>query len=154
MKKAGYQKVPNIFLSPLKVPEDGAWNRFEVLKDEHGKPGRNRIVIPFILPEGSNREPVPLSMVTLALSLALRSSRFQVTLHLTACLGKRSKRMKPDEDALKRQYAYTIDSTGMTSSAEMLSSRFDRLVKFLFSWLPNFSSAEDRLYRDFKSLFG
>ncbi|XP_072225622.1 uncharacterized protein [Leuresthes tenuis] len=156
MKKAGNQKVPNINLSPLKVPEDGAWNRFEVLKDEHGEPGRNRIVIPFILPEGSSDqgESVPLSMVTLALSLVLMFSRFQVTLHLTACLGKESKRMKLDEDALKKQYAYTINNTAMTTSEEMLPSRFDRIVKFLFGWLSYFSSPEDRLYRGFKSLFG
>ena len=158
MKKAGDQKVPNMFLSPL-VPKDGAWKRFEVLKDEHGEPGRNRIVIPFILPEGSSDpfmvqgESVPLSMVTLALSLVLMFSRFQATLHLTACLGKGSKRMKLDEDALKKQYAYAINSTGMTSSEEMLSGIFNR-VKFLFSWLPYSSSPEDRLYRAFKSLFG
>ncbi|KAM7371380.1 hypothetical protein PAMP_008631 [Pampus punctatissimus] len=120
MKKAGDKMIPNITLSPLKPPEDGSWKRFESLKKQYGQPGRNRIVIPFILPEeSSSLESVPFFIVTLALSLVLLSSRFKATVHLTACLGGRSAGKKFDQEYLKQQYACTMDNTGMQCSPDM-----------------------------------
>ena len=120
MKKAGDQKIPNIILSPLILPKDGAWERFEFLTKQHGQPGRNRIVIPFILPAGSSSlERVPFFIVTLALSLVLLSSRFKATVHLTACLSDSSTKKKFDQEYLKQQYACCINDTTMTCSPDM-----------------------------------
>lgn len=130
MKNVQDQKIPEIIVAPLRIPKDGAWNRFEVLTKEHGQPGRNRIVIPFIVTEGG-KGPVPLFVVTLALSVVLIFSRFQATLHLTACLGK-YRTMTLNETALKEQYACTIDNTAMTSSADMLSSKLYTAFKAMF----------------------
>ncbi|MEQ2183009.1 hypothetical protein GOODEAATRI_028161 [Goodea atripinnis] len=161
MKKAGNQKVPNIIVSPLKIPEDGAWKRIEFLEDKHGEPGKNRIIIPLILPSIDPKEDIPLPVVTLALSLVLMFSRFQATLHLTICLGKLSRKMKLDEEALKQQYACTIDYTGMTSTEKMLASTFSAIISSVkrFVWRTE-SSAEtqdgthERLSKAFKALFG
>ncbi|XP_039465978.1 uncharacterized protein LOC120439246 [Oreochromis aureus] len=131
MKKAGDRKIPNIMLSPLQPSKDGAWNEFEILESQHGKPGRNRIVIPFILPKESEEE-VPFFIVSLALSLVLLFSRFEATLHLTACLSKSDKEMKLDEDALKEQYACTIDNTSMTSKKHMIPNRLCSSFKAVF----------------------
>lgn len=128
MKKAGHQKIPNIIVSPLRIPEDGAWKKIEYLESRHGEPGRNHILIPFILPSVDPKEDIPLPVVTLALSLVLMFSSFQATLHLTVCLGKLSRKMNLDEEALKRQYACTIDYTGMTSAEKMLAFTFTSMI--------------------------
>lgn len=120
MKKAGAQMVPNIILSPLKSEQDGVWRSFEFLTKKYGGPERNRIVIPFILPTGSDSfQSVPLFLVMLALSLVLMSSRFQATVHLAACLGDQSIHHKFDKKYLKTQYACTADNTVMSSSPDM-----------------------------------
>lgn len=119
MKKAGDKMIPNITLSPLK-PKDNVWEKFESLSKQYGQPGRNRIIIPFILPaESDSLESVPFFVVTLALSLVLLSSRFKASVHLTACLGKISARSKLDEEYLPQQYCCTIDDTVMTCSPDM-----------------------------------
>ena len=133
MKKAGGQKVPNIIVGTLRKPEDSAWKRFEILQGVHGQPGRNRIVIPFMLPVEMT---VPFFVVTFVLSLVLYFTRFRATVHLAACLGKSSNETSLPVDYLKRQYAYTIDKTGMTTSWEMFLNR------------------ETDLYRAFKAVFG
>lgn len=136
MKDAGekLEMIPTISVSPLKVPQDGAWNFFEVLQDKYGRPGKNRILIPFILPGVSEDFKVPFSVVTLALSLVLYFSCYKATVHLAACLG-RSETIS-DEFKLylqNRQYSYTVDETAMTSSREMLDgTRISRLFKELF----------------------
>ncbi|XP_036003883.1 uncharacterized protein LOC118556550 [Fundulus heteroclitus] len=161
MKKAGNQKIPNIVVSPLRKPKDGAWERIEFLEDKHGKPGRNRIIIPFILPSIDPEEDIPLPVVTLALSLVLMFSRFQVVLHLTICLGKLSRRMKLDENTLKQQYSCTIDYTGMTSSEKMLASTFSSIISAVkrFVWGAESNAeaqegAHERLSKAFKAMFG
>ncbi|XP_038566030.1 uncharacterized protein LOC119896609 [Micropterus salmoides] len=122
MKTAGDQLIPNITVSPLKPPEDGVWERYESLTKKYGEPERNRIVIPFILPaERTSLQSVPFSVVCLAASLVLLSSRFQATLHLSACLGDRSAGQKFDKDYLQTQYACAVDSTVMTPSADMFT---------------------------------
>ncbi|XP_025760415.1 uncharacterized protein LOC106096515 isoform X1 [Oreochromis niloticus] len=119
LKKAGAQMVPNITVSPLSPDDDddGVWKDFESLSAEHGPPGRNRIVIPFILP-GREYESIPFSVVTLALSLVLLSSRFKATLHFSGCLGDQSTGQKFDRKYLQEQYACTIDKSGMKCSPE------------------------------------
>lgn len=130
MKKAGDQMIPNITLSPLK-PQEGIWTRFETLTKKHGGPESNRIVIPFILPAGSDCcQRVPLFVVTMALSLVLLSSRFHATVHLAACLNDHSDGHKFDKDYLKIQYACTTDNVTMTSSPDMFLSWFDGLKRF------------------------
>lgn len=131
LKKAGDRKIPKIMLSPLGLPEDDAWRAFEILENNYGKPGRNYIVVPFILP-GKSEGKVPFFVVSLALSVVLFFSRFQATLHLTACLGKSEEEVKFDEDALKEQYCCTIDNTAMTSSQSMLPNRLFRAFKEIF----------------------
>ncbi|XP_042249304.1 uncharacterized protein LOC121884512 [Thunnus maccoyii] len=134
MKKAGDQKIPNITLSPLEPSRDNVWKEFQSLSKQHGPPGRNHIVIPFILPGKSVfLDSVPFSVVTLALSLVLLSSRFKATVHLTACLSDRSAERKFDQDYLKQQYAYTINNTSMTCSPDMFSvTLFERFERFFF----------------------
>ncbi|XP_039464498.1 uncharacterized protein LOC120438121 [Oreochromis aureus] len=114
LKKAGAQMVPNITVSPL-GDDDGVWERFESLSAKHGPPGRNRIVIPFIFP-GREYESVPFSVVTLALSLVLLSSRFKATLHSSGCLRDHSTGPKFDRKYLQEQYACTIDNSWMKCS--------------------------------------
>ncbi|XP_028268117.1 uncharacterized protein LOC114440048 [Parambassis ranga] len=138
MKKAEYQMIPNIVVAPLRIPKDGAWNRFEVLAGEHGQPGRNRIVIPFILPEGI-KIVIPFFVVTLALSVVLIFSRFRATLHLAACLGKYNRNGRLDEASLNMQYSYAVDNTAMTCSYAMLRTPDGML--------------SGRLYRAFKDMF-
>lgn len=113
LKKAGAQMVPNIMVSPLRDDDE----YFESLSAKHGPPGRNRIVIPFILP-GREYESVPFSVVTLALSLVLLSSRFKATLHFDGCLSDRSTGQKFDRKYLQEQYACTIDNSRMECSPE------------------------------------
>ncbi|PWA15252.1 hypothetical protein CCH79_00020869, partial [Gambusia affinis] len=148
MKKTGNQEIPNIIVSPLKTPEDGVWKKFERLESRHGNPGRNHILIPLILPEEDDEddEDIPLPVVTLALSLVLMFSRFQATLHLTVCLGKLSRKMKLDEEALKQQYACTIDFTGMTSADKMLASTFQSMISSVIKFFRRTeSSAENQI---------
>ncbi|XP_031594539.2 uncharacterized protein LOC116319379 isoform X1 [Oreochromis aureus] len=116
LKKAGAQMVPNITVSPLR-DDDGVWEHFESLSAKHGPPGRNRIVIPYNLP-GREYESIPFSVVTLALSLVLLSSRFKGTLHFSGCLGDHSTGQKFDRKYLQEQYACTIDNSMMTHSPE------------------------------------
>lgn len=159
MKAAGNQNIPNIIVSPLKIPEDGKWKGIEVLKVKQQKPGRTRIIIPFILPSTDPKERISLPVVTLALSLVLMFSRFQATLHLAVCLGKGDKIMNLDEEALKQQYACTIDYTGMTSTEKMLASTLQAIrssIKNMFSRrssLESQGSAHVRLSKAFKAAF-
>ncbi|MEQ2159324.1 hypothetical protein GOODEAATRI_021639, partial [Goodea atripinnis] len=122
MKKAGDQMIPNIRVSPLKAPEDAYWARFEYLTKKYGPPGRNRIMIPFILP-GKESQSVPFSVVTLALSLVLLQSRFKATVHLDACLGDRSVGQKFDREYLEKQYSWAPDGTGMKCSSDIFTCR-------------------------------
>lgn len=125
MKKAGAQMIPNIVLSPLKSKQDGVWRSFEVLANKYGCPERNRIVIPFILPTGSDSfQSVPLFLVMLALSLVLMSSRFHATVHLATCLGDQSVSHKFDKKYLKTQYACTADNIVMSSSPDMFPGSY------------------------------
>ncbi|XP_028268161.1 uncharacterized protein LOC114440086 [Parambassis ranga] len=120
MKMAGDQMIPNIIVSPLQA-DDGVWKHFKYLTEKHGELGRNKIIIPFILPDEES-DSVPFSVVTLALSLVLLTSRFTATVHFDACLGDRSAGQRFDKDYLQRQYACAIDNTGMTFSTDMLNS--------------------------------
>lgn len=131
MKEAGDQMIPNITVSPL-LPGDGVWKRYKCLQEKHGSPGRNRIVIPFMFPEVIVKT-VPFSVVSLALSLVLLSSRFTATVHLDTCLTDQSKVKKFDPEYLRSQYAYTPDDTHMTVSPDLFSeSVFDRFRQFFF----------------------
>ncbi len=129
MKEAG-GLIPNIQVSTLRKPEDHAWKRFQLLEDKHGRPGRNRIVIPFILPDCFGSVSVPFFVITLALSLVLSFSGYRATVHLAACLGKSSD-YRLDESYLKYQYACTIDRTCMTCSEEKFSHRYPDLYRAL-----------------------
>ncbi|XP_033501108.1 uncharacterized protein LOC117268616 [Epinephelus lanceolatus] len=130
MKTAKGRMVPNILVSPLTKEEDDAWEDFEHLQVKYGRPGLNRIVIPFIVP-GDSDEEVPFSDIILALSLVLYFSKYKATVHLAACLGKTSDETTLDEDYLKEQYACTIDNTAMMSSAEMLIDKHTNLYRSL-----------------------
>ena len=133
LKKAGGQMIPNITVSPLQ-PDDGVWKAFESRRERYGPVGRNRIVIPFILPEGG-WERVPFSVVTLALSLVLLQSRFEATVHLDACLSDASAGQKFDKDYLQSQYAYAINDTLMTcSTAAYTSSWMDHMTSYVMSF--------------------
>ncbi|XP_027898433.1 uncharacterized protein LOC114160179 [Xiphophorus couchianus] len=117
MRQAGDQMIPNITVSPLR-PDDGVWKSFESLTKQHGPVGRNRIVIPFILP-GKESDSVPFSVVTLALSLVLLQSRFKATVHLDTCLRDKSIGQKFDRKYLERQYACAPDDTLMRGSSDI-----------------------------------
>ncbi|MED6265240.1 hypothetical protein CHARACLAT_023321 [Characodon lateralis] len=121
MKKAGDQMIPNITVSPLR-PDDGVWKYFKYLTKKYGPPGRNRIVIPFILP-GIESQSFPFSVVTLALSLVLLQSRFKATFHLNACLRDRSVGQKLDREYLEKQYSWAPDGTGMKCSSDIFTCR-------------------------------
>ncbi|MEQ2215962.1 hypothetical protein XENOCAPTIV_008602 [Xenoophorus captivus] len=121
VKKAGDQMIPKITVSPLR-PDNGVWKSFESLREKYGPPGRNRIVIPFILP-GKEAESFPFSVVTLALSLVLLQSRFKATVHLDACLGDRSVGQKLDREYLEKQYSWAPDGTGMKCSSDIFTCR-------------------------------
>ncbi|XP_035006949.1 uncharacterized protein LOC118104010 [Hippoglossus stenolepis] len=116
MKEAGL--IPNIMVSTLNVPDDGAWTCLVDLTETYGRPGRGRIVIPFIL--GGLEATIPFYIVTWVMSLVLSFFRIEATVHLAACLGDESTRQKFPREFLECQYSYTIDDTGMTSRA-MLS---------------------------------
>ncbi|XP_019218953.1 uncharacterized protein LOC109203671 [Oreochromis niloticus] len=118
LKKAGGRKIPNIIVSPLQE-DDGVWETFKSLSTKHGPPGRNRIVILFSLPAES--ESVPFSVVALALSLVLLSSRFKATVHFNACLSDKSSGQKCDRKYLQEQYYCTEDNTVMTCSPDAFS---------------------------------
>lgn len=115
LKQAGGRMIPYISIGFL-TPDDGVWKSYKSLSETYGAPGRNRIVIPFIFPT-ERRCSVPLSVVMLALSLVLLSSRFKATVHLAACLGHISGGQKMD--SLKDQYSCTADNTGMKTSPAM-----------------------------------
>ncbi|XP_043956260.1 uncharacterized protein LOC122822006 [Gambusia affinis] len=131
MKQAGDQMIPNISVSPLR-PDDGVWKSFESLTKKYGPVGRNRIVIPFILPEEKS-DSVPFSVVTLALSLVLLQSRFNATVHLDTCLADKSIGQKLDREYLEKQYAYTPDDTLMICSNDIFSFSFIDYFKSFFS---------------------
>lgn len=141
LKKAGDQLIPNIILSPVQKPGDDAWKCFESLTNKHGQPGRNHLIIPFILPGEKNfssSDRVPFFIVTLALSLVLLFSRFHATIHLTACLGKMSSQLKLNKEYLEEQYAYTINETFMTTSTLVpdrahIDVKLLNLLKSIFS---------------------
>ncbi|CAI5681716.1 unnamed protein product [Oreochromis niloticus] len=130
LKKAKGRNIPNIIVSPLQ-PNDGVWETFKSLSTKHGPPGRNRIVIPFILPEES--ESVPFSVVCLALSLVLLSSRFKATVHFNACLSDPSTGQKSDRKYLQEQYYCTEDTTVMTCSPDAFNVNWWDYFKSLFS---------------------
>ncbi|XP_054908142.1 uncharacterized protein LOC129373987 [Poeciliopsis prolifica] len=119
MSQAGDQMIPNITVSPLRS-DDSVWKNFESLTKQYGPVGRNRIVIPFVLP-GKETESVPFSVVTLALSLVLLESRFKATVHLNACLTDHSTVRKFDREYLEKQYACAVDGTGMKGSNYIFS---------------------------------
>ncbi|XP_023205343.1 uncharacterized protein LOC111611720 [Xiphophorus maculatus] len=131
MRQAGDQMIPNITVSPLR-PDDGVWKSFESLTKKYGPIGRNRIVIPFILP-GEESESVPFSVVTLALSLVLRQSRFKATVHLDTCLADKSIGQKLDREYLEKQYACAPDETVMICSNDILSFSVIDYFKSFFS---------------------
>ncbi|XP_041634219.1 uncharacterized protein LOC121503743 [Cheilinus undulatus] len=120
MKKAGAQKIPNIHVSPL-TTDDGAWKRVVELQVQQGQPGRNRILVPYMLPgETGSSDTIPFYVVTLALSMVLHFSSLKATVHLAACLGRAT--TLSDQDYLDEQYCYTIDGTFMTSLLKMLNN--------------------------------
>ena len=115
--------IPNIMVSTLKKPEDGAWNGVQYLMRTSGKPRKYRIVIPFILP-GETVVRIPFFIVTWVMSLVLSFFPIKATVHLAACLGDKSTE-KFSRRFLECQYSYTIADTGMTSSPIMLKPPFD-----------------------------
>ncbi|CAJ1075497.1 uncharacterized protein LOC117831718 [Xyrichtys novacula] len=121
MKNTGVGLIPNILVSPLKDPEDDAWNGFVFLQNTHGEPRKNRVVIPFIVPRlFSNFVTIPLYVVTLALSLVLFIFPFKATFHLAACLSRDSDTTLNGFDAyLNGQYSCTIDHSMMSSSMRL-----------------------------------
>lgn len=131
LKEAGGQKIPNIMVSTLRKPEDAAWKRIEVLKDEYGHPAKNRVLIPFLLPGTLSDMKVPFSLVTLALSLVLHFSTYKATVHLAACLSKSSLESSFDQVCPKKQYTYISHKTLMTTSETMLPSRHSFLYKVI-----------------------
>ncbi|XP_029944866.1 uncharacterized protein LOC115386609 [Salarias fasciatus] len=126
MKEAGEQKIPNITVSPLRS-DDGVWEYYQDLQKKHGPPGRNRIMIPFIFPESIGS--VPFSVVSLALSLVLDSSRFTATVHLSCCLGDQSRGQKFDLEYLRSQYAYASDNVIMKVSDNAYTESWPHLVR-------------------------
>lgn len=100
VRKAGDQMIPNIVLRPLKPSEN---------IETHSQPGRNCIIIPFILP-GQSRDRVPLSVVTLGLALVLLSSRFKATVRLCACLTEASagQRLHGEGDVFSRRWTNVL----------------------------------------------
>ncbi|XP_014869975.1 uncharacterized protein LOC106934524 [Poecilia latipinna] len=127
MRQAGDQMIPNISVSPLR-PDDKIWKSFESLTKKYGPIGRNRIIIPFILP-GEESDSVPFSVVTLALSLVLLQPRFRATVHLDACLTDLSTGQKFDREYLEKQYAYAADGTGMKCSN--IFSFLNRIIQWI-----------------------
>uniref|UniRef100_UPI0037E6FEAF uncharacterized protein n=1 Tax=Semicossyphus pulcher TaxID=241346 RepID=UPI0037E6FEAF len=121
MKNAAGWMIPNISVSPLRKPEDLAWNGFVFLRDQYGRPGRNRVVIPYMLPEFFRFSgKVPFYVVTLALSLVLFIFPFKATVHLAACLGRASGTTLSEQSVyLNQQYTCTIDHTIMTVPEEV-----------------------------------
>ncbi|XP_034566412.1 uncharacterized protein LOC117831716 [Notolabrus celidotus] len=116
MKNAGARMIPNILVSPLRKPEDKAWKGFLFLQGKYGEPGRNRVVIPYMLPRVFGYSMTfPLYVVTLALSLVLFIFPFKATFHLAACLGRSSPTTLSEQgESLNQQYSCTIDDTAMT----------------------------------------
>ncbi|CAK6980500.1 PREDICTED: uncharacterized protein LOC106910865 isoform X2 [Scomber scombrus] len=137
MRRTGDLNIPNITLSPLEQGDFLGWNSYLILEQQHGQPGRNRVVRPFNLPAGSPSVRVPFFIVTLALSLVLLSSRFKVTVHLTACLSDHSA-VNFNQEYLRQQYACCIDNTAMTCSSDM----YDGM------------DVDQHLHRAFKAMFG
>ncbi|XP_074552985.1 uncharacterized protein LOC141809720 [Halichoeres trimaculatus] len=132
MTNAREQIIPNIFVSPLRVPKDGAWDGFMFLQQRYGEPGRNRVVIPYIIPQlfGCTMT-IPLYVVTLALSLVLFIFPFDATFHLAACLGRSSSTTLTQWDwYLNQQYSVTIDQTVMSCS-ESVFCQYPELYRAL-----------------------
>ncbi len=129
MKAAGGYMIPNITVSPV-GSEEGVWKQFEFLEGMYGQPGKNRIVIPFLLPgETGSWLRVPFFVVTLALSLVLWFSPYKATVHLAACLCKTYTGSTCYEQYLQEQYSCTIDNTGMKPTEEMLINRYTNLYR-------------------------
>ncbi|XP_069371596.1 uncharacterized protein [Paralichthys olivaceus] len=124
MKEA--DQIPNIMVSTLRVPQDGAWRAVVRLTEEYGKPGRGRVVIPFILPGLTVR--IPFYIVTWVMSLVLSFFQIQATVHLAACLGDKSTK-KFSRGFLEEQYSYTIDNSAMTSAAARVPIRHVQLYR-------------------------
>lgn len=134
MRNARGGWIPNIMVSPVGKPSDGAWEDFMYLTDEFGIPDRKRVVIPFILP-GNVDVDVPFFVVTLALSVILFFTRLKATVHLSACLSKMSEDTELDVNFLISQYSYTIDKTFMSCSPDVFpieDQRMFRLLKTVF----------------------
>ncbi|XP_073349711.1 uncharacterized protein [Pagrus major] len=129
MRAAEGSRIPNISVSPLKEPQDPAWNGVVFLQDRFGAPGRNRVLIPFTR-QGwmGSFEKIPFLVVTLVLSAVLEAFDCRATIHLAACLS-RSEGATLNEDELRRQYEYTIDHTIMGSSEQRNGDIYDALYK-------------------------
>ncbi|CAB1421297.1 unnamed protein product, partial [Pleuronectes platessa] len=113
MKEAGL--IPNIMVSTITDPKDGAWTTFVDLTAEYGTPRRGRILVPFIL--GGQKVTIPFFIVTWVMSLVLFIFRIKATVHLAACLGDESTWCKFPREFLEHQYSYTVDGTGMTAQS-------------------------------------
>ncbi|XP_041673419.1 uncharacterized protein LOC121529548 [Cheilinus undulatus] len=134
MRDAGDSLIPNITVSPLEKPEDPAWNEVLILQDKYGRPGRNRVVVPYNIPEpGGQSMDVPFSVVTLALALVLSVFGYKATVHLAACLGREPGTLSRQARPLNRQYAWAIDGTAMTCNEDMVdeSEELSQLLEFL-----------------------
>lgn len=112
-----HRVIPNIKVSPMNPPEDGAYMRFKFLEETHGAPGPDYVTVLY-LPPGP--DDVPFYIITLVLSLVLFFCDYEASLHLAACLGDTctSTCYMYNKHYLQLQYAYTIDNTGMTISSD------------------------------------
>lgn len=134
LRRAGGQEIPTIIVSPLH-PESPVWKKYESLTKQYGPPGRNRVVIPFMVPAETtfgSSGTVPVYVVTLALSLVLLSSRFTATVHLDTCLSKTSADTNLDENLLTQQYSWTMDDTGMTVSEDTFRNSWAGIFQRFF----------------------
>ncbi|XP_029983476.1 uncharacterized protein LOC115414315 [Sphaeramia orbicularis] len=122
--------IPNIMVSPVGKPPDGAWEHFMQLRGEYGIPNRRRVVIPFMLP-GNVHVRVPFFVFTLALSLVLFFTKLKATVHLSACLSKRSQDTELDVNSLINQYSYTTDKTFMSCSPDVFPIEDQRIYRLL-----------------------
>ncbi|XP_023204342.1 uncharacterized protein LOC111611580 [Xiphophorus maculatus] len=118
MRNTGLQPVPVIMVSPVAKIDDPAFEAFIALAACFGEPAANRYLIPYLAPYIGK---VPFFVVTLAMSLVLCFSGHEATVHLAACLGKSPENAVMQEEYLRRQYAYTVDNTGMTVPRETIS---------------------------------
>lgn len=107
--------IPNIKVSPMNPPEDGAYKRFKFLEKTHGVPGPDYVTVLY-LPPGP--DDFPFYIITLVLSLVLFFCDYEASLHLAACLGDTFTSTRYNKNYLQLQYAYTIDNTAMTISSD------------------------------------